>query len=463
MASTYSPYLQIQLIGTGDQSNTWGTTTNTNFNLFEQAVAGSVAVSVVTPNQALTVLNGAVDQARMASLILTTTVGSNFSVYAPPSPKLYTIFNNSNYVATIYNATIANGTTAAGTGIAIPANSTAALFSDGTNFYLQTNNISLFTQGTLPPSQGGTGTTTSTGTGANVLSNSPVFTGTPTAPTATFGTNTTQLATTGFVTSNFSPINSPAFTGAPTAPTAPSATNNTQIATTGFVYSVVSALSAGVVSFNGRAGAVIPQASDYSSFFPSLTGTGASGTWGINISGNAATVSNGVYNNGGTYGISISGNAATVSNGVYNNSGTYSINITGSAGSVSSVGWGNITGIPSLCYNNGGTYSINIAGSAAGLYNNPNITVGSINSGTIVSSGNITLNGGIAQIGSSAGTWCQITYAGALVQNGGAASQILTAANLATSCSASSNAYGNRTVSTSAPSGGSNGDIWYQV
>ncbi len=53
--------------------------------------------------------------------------------------------------------------------------------------------------GTLPVVGGGTGVTTSTGTGAVVLSASPALTGTPTAPTAAVGTNTTQVATTAFV------------------------------------------------------------------------------------------------------------------------------------------------------------------------------------------------------------------------------------------------------------------------
>lgn len=55
--------------------------------------------------------------------------------------------------------------------------------------------------GTLPVAGGGTGVTTSTGTGSVVLSASPALTGTPTAPTATVGTNTTQIATTAFVQS----------------------------------------------------------------------------------------------------------------------------------------------------------------------------------------------------------------------------------------------------------------------
>jgi hypothetical protein len=61
---------------------------------------------------------------------------------------------------------------------------------------------------------------------------SPVFTGTPTAPTATADTNTDQLATTAFVQDN---KESPVFTGVPAAPTAVINTNTDQIATTAFV------------------------------------------------------------------------------------------------------------------------------------------------------------------------------------------------------------------------------------
>jgi hypothetical protein len=79
---------------------------------------------------------------------------------------------------------------------------------------------------------------------------SPAFTGVPTAPTASPGTNSTQLATTAFVTASFlttatasatyAPIASPTFTGSPAAPTAIAGTNTTQIATTAFVTTAVS-------------------------------------------------------------------------------------------------------------------------------------------------------------------------------------------------------------------------------
>ena len=67
---------------------------------------------------------------------------------------------------------------------------------------------------------------------------SPTFTGAPLAPTATPGTNTTQLATTAFVTTadNLKAnLASPTFTGAPLAPTATAGTNSTQLATTAYV------------------------------------------------------------------------------------------------------------------------------------------------------------------------------------------------------------------------------------
>jgi Chaperone of endosialidase len=91
---------------------------------------------------------------------------------------------------------------------------------------------------------------------------SPAFTGSPTAPTPPPGDNSLRLATTAFVAAaiagvtGFAPIASPAFTGVPTAPTASAGTNTTQLATTAFVQAEITAVGAGVVTFNGRSGAV---------------------------------------------------------------------------------------------------------------------------------------------------------------------------------------------------------------
>ena len=76
------------------------------------------------------------------------------------------------------------------------------------------------------------------GAGSTAPTNSPAFTGTPTAPTAAQSTNTTQIATTEFVQGQ---LVGPAFTGTPTAPTAAQGTNTTQIATTEFVNAEIAA------------------------------------------------------------------------------------------------------------------------------------------------------------------------------------------------------------------------------
>lgn len=142
MASTYSNNLRLELIATGEQVGTWGTTANTNLGtLIETAITGYTSVSVTAANQAFTALNGAADQARYASIALTTTTGANFAVYAPPAPKHYVIKNASSFTATVYNSTVLGNTTAAGTGVAVPAGKTLCVWSDGTNMAVQTDHL----------------------------------------------------------------------------------------------------------------------------------------------------------------------------------------------------------------------------------------------------------------------------------------------------------------------------------
>jgi hypothetical protein len=81
-------------------------------------------------------------------------------------------------------------------------------------------------------------------TPANVAS--PTFTGVPNAPTATAGTNSTQIASTAFVNTAIAnantalaPLVSPALTGTPTAPTPTTSDNSTKIATTEYVNSAI--------------------------------------------------------------------------------------------------------------------------------------------------------------------------------------------------------------------------------
>jgi hypothetical protein len=197
---------------------------------------------------------------------------------------------------------------------------------------------------------------------------------------------------------------------------------------------------------------------------PQPNGTGASGTWGINISGNAATVTNGLttsnYNSyaptltgtgaSGTWGISISGNAGTVTNGVYT-SGSYSNPswITSISGSIVS---GNISGNAA---NITGTYSGSISSSqvttALGYtpYSNANP------SGYITSSGSITgtaSNITAYTINQNLGTGNSPTFSGLTYNGGGAFPHY----------ASSTYSSGAITVqSGGSPSGGSSGDIYF--
>jgi hypothetical protein len=84
---------------------------------------------------------------------------------------------------------------------------------------------------------------------------SPTFTGTPAAPTASPGTNTTQLATTAFVVASYAPLASPALTGNPTAPTQSASDNSTKIATTAYVDAATAGAGGGAWEFIATADA----------------------------------------------------------------------------------------------------------------------------------------------------------------------------------------------------------------
>ena len=190
MASTYSP-LKIELMGTGDQSGTWGTTTNTNLGTaIEEAITGSADVSFSSADVTLTLTNTNTAQtARNLRLNLTGTVAAAQNLIVPSIEKQYIVNNTLGYDITVKNST--------GTGVAVPAGKSMIVFNTGSNVV---ETVTALATGTvIPVANGGTGVTTSTGTTNVVLSASPTLTGTPLAPTASPGTNTTQIATTAFV------------------------------------------------------------------------------------------------------------------------------------------------------------------------------------------------------------------------------------------------------------------------
>jgi hypothetical protein len=153
VASTYSA-LKIELIGTGEQAGTWGTTTNTNLGTaLEEAITGSADVAFSSSDVTLTLTDtNAAQVGRNLRLNLTGTSGGARNLILGSGmqiEKLYLINNGLADAVTVKNTT--------GTGVAVPAGKTMFVFNNGTNVVDVTTHASSLTLGTpLGPASGGT-------------------------------------------------------------------------------------------------------------------------------------------------------------------------------------------------------------------------------------------------------------------------------------------------------------------
>jgi hypothetical protein len=209
MASTYSD-LKIELIATGEQSGTWGTTTNNNLGnaALGEAITGSADVAFSSADVTVTLTDTNTSQtARNLRLNLTGTSGGARQLILGSGcqiEKLYLINNGLADAVTVKNTS--------GSGITVPAGKSTFVFNNGTNVVEATNyfpgtassgansDITSLSGLTTPLSiaQGGTGTSSTTFT--NLTSNV-----TGTLPIANGGTGATTLreasiATTGYTT-----------------------------------------------------------------------------------------------------------------------------------------------------------------------------------------------------------------------------------------------------------------------
>jgi hypothetical protein len=132
--ATYSTSLRLTLIGQGEESGTWGITTNNNFGaLLDQAIAGVQTISMSNASYTLSSFNGTVDESRNAVLVVSGTNLAPQNVVAPSVEKVYIINNQSGNTVTIK--------TSGGNGVAITNNTTVQVYCDGTNFFNATPNI----------------------------------------------------------------------------------------------------------------------------------------------------------------------------------------------------------------------------------------------------------------------------------------------------------------------------------
>lgn len=185
MPSSYNNNLRLEMIATGEQSGTWGQTTNNNLGtLIVDAITGKTSITSSLSPYTLTAINGVADESRAAALELNCT-GANFEVIVPTVTKLYVVEN----VNATDSVTVK---TASGSGVTVPPLKSVLVRCDGTNVVEQLDYIA----GNF--AVGGNTTVAGDLTVSGDIP-SPNLTGVPLAPTAAQGTNTTQIATTAFV------------------------------------------------------------------------------------------------------------------------------------------------------------------------------------------------------------------------------------------------------------------------
>lgn len=152
MASTYTTNTGIELIGNGEQSGTWGETTNLNLQIIDRLTNGVGSIVLSGTSHTLTTSDGALSDGQNAVLVFGgSPSGTNTVTISPDNQqKLFFVKNESGESVVLTqgsggNVTVANGNTAivyadgAGTGAAV-VDLTATLPISGS--LLAANNLS---------------------------------------------------------------------------------------------------------------------------------------------------------------------------------------------------------------------------------------------------------------------------------------------------------------------------------
>jgi hypothetical protein len=391
MASTYSTSLKFTLIGDGEQAGTWGSTTNNNLNLVEQALTGVNGIDLTgITTYTLTNFNGTTNEARNIALLFTGTPASTVTITAPLQNKFY-IIKNSTGQAVVMSAS------GGAISVSIPAGVTAQVYCDATN-------------------ESGTGTgfySAQTGSAGNFTVN------------GNLSVTGAQVNTGNFLAAGvLGAYTSASYTGG--------ISNGSGVA--GTILNVT-AVASGTIFIGQRVtGTGVTSGTLVTGFG---TGSGGVGTYTVNTSQlvGAGTILTGAAS-------AIATTPAAGDNSV-NVATTAFVNtaVTAATGSLGTLSTQNANAVAIT----GGT----VAG--ASLYG-ATITAGSFIVGsvyTILSLGTTSFTA----IGASANT-VGITFVATGVGSG---------TGTAYSYFVGSNSTGAKTISTATPSGGNDGDIWYQV
>jgi len=124
--STYTDNMGIEKPETGDQSGTWGETTNVNFDIIDRAVSGVGSISLTgLTAKTLTTSDGALSEGGYRVLIFTGSPGgtSTITIDPPDQEKFYVVFNNTDESIVLTQGTGGN--------VTILTGNTKVVYADG--------------------------------------------------------------------------------------------------------------------------------------------------------------------------------------------------------------------------------------------------------------------------------------------------------------------------------------------
>lgn len=125
MASTYTANLGVEKPGSGEQAGTWGTTTNTNFDILDRAVSGVATVTLSGTTHTLTTTDGALSEGGNRVLVLGGSPSGTNTITIDPNDqdKFYLVKNGTDQTATF--------TQGSGGNVNVIAGEIAFIFADG--------------------------------------------------------------------------------------------------------------------------------------------------------------------------------------------------------------------------------------------------------------------------------------------------------------------------------------------
>lgn len=144
--SSFTQCLTLQQPATGDQTNSWGATVNTNWSIVDNGLAALQSLSLPAqsgyPTVALTFSQGGTDQAKYARFNFTGTLTADTTVLWPNGRCGRFVAQNSTSGAFGTTLCVNNGSgSCAGGSVTLPQGQTAAFYSDGTNVLPETNSV----------------------------------------------------------------------------------------------------------------------------------------------------------------------------------------------------------------------------------------------------------------------------------------------------------------------------------